>query len=365
MFTSMLTRQRLSRHFFVGRLTRSLGWRRVACALVISALIAAPASSQDLREEARKGEDLTGAEARALEQQLAENPQNLVARARLAGYYDAQPRSVSKELSRHLLWFVKNAPESEMFEAGGPRIVPFLDPEGYAAGKQAWLGLIDEEPENVVLLRNASRFLSPSDRNLEVQFLERGEALEPSNPIWAERLGRSRWREAHNPYEGTDAATAALALADFERAYALSDAEGCADLMPDLAIAAFAAQDQDKARTYAESMLAAAGGARNKEDYIHYGNLVLGRIALAEENLDEAGVRLLAAGRTQGAPLRRFGGPDMALAKALLERGKTETVLRYLHLCLDFWASGEDDLLDWVVLIQAGRIPDFDHNFLF
>ena len=341
------------------------GWRLVACGLVISVLIGTTALAQDLREEARKGAKLTAAQAVPLEQQLAEHPQNLVVRAQLIGHYRAQRRSAPREHSRHVLWFIQNAPESELLESAGARVVPFFDPEGYAEGKQAWLRLIEEEPNNVILLRHASRFFTVSDKNLAAEFLGRAEALEPSNPYWARQLGRIRWREAHNPYEGTDAVTAAQALAGFERAYELSDTDDCADLMPDLAVTAFAAGALEKARGYAEAMLAAIAGNRNKGDYIHYGNLVLGRIALADEDLEEAGARLLAAGRTQGARLRRFGGPDMALAKALLERGETETVLQYLELCLGFWESGEDDLLDWIVLIEAGRIPDFDHNFLF
>ncbi len=361
----MLTRRRLSRLFFVGWLTRSLGWRRVAYALVTSALIATPASAQDLREEAIKGAELTAVQVSALEQQLAENPQNLVARAQLLGYYRAHRRSAREEHSRHVLWFIQNAPESEVFESAAARIVPFFAPSGYAAAKQAWIRLIDEEPENVVLLRNASRFFTVSDDKLAVESLGRAEALEPMNPYWAKQLGRNRWRESHNPYEGTDAAIAARALADFERAYGLSDAEACADLMPDLAVTAFAAGALEKASGYAEAMLAAFAGDRNKGTYIHYANLVLGRIALAEGNQEEAGARLLAAARTQGAPPRRYGGPDMALAKALLERGETETVLRYLELCLDIWERGQEDLRDWIVLIEAGRIPDFDHNFLF
>ena len=330
---------------------------------MISTLIGVPALAQDLREEQLKGSDLTAVEAVALEQQLAENPQNLVARARLVGYYDAQPRSASKEHSRHVLWFIRNIPESEVLQ--GARIAPFFDPEGYAAGKQAWIRLMDDEPDNVSLLRNASRFFTVSDDDLAAEVLARAERLEPSNPYWAQQLGRNRWREAHNPYQGTDAATAAQALAAFERAYELLDAKACADLLPDLAVTAFAAGALEKARGYADAMLAATTGDRNKGDYIHYGNLVLGRIALSEGDLEEARARLLAAGRTEGAPLRTFGGPDMALAKALLERGETQTVLRYLELCLDIWERGQEDLRDWIVLIEAGRIPDFDHNFLF
>ncbi len=328
-------------------------------------LLAMPATAQDLREEAIRGAELTAGQAAALELQLAESPQNLVARAQLIGYYRAHQRSASEDHSRHLLWFIQHAPESDVLATAAARILPFRDPEGYAAGKKAWLRLIDAEPENAVLLRHASRFLSPGDRPLELRLLERGEALEPSNPYWARQLGRSRWREAHDPFEGTAAATAARALADFERAHELSDADAGADLIPDLAVAAFASGDLDKARAHAESMLAASSDRRNQGEYLHVGNLVLGRIALAEGDLEVAGAHLLAAARTEGAPTGTFRGPDMALAKALLEGGATETVLQYLRLCLNIWAAGEDDLLDWIVLIEAGRIPDFDHNFLF
>ena len=343
----------------------TLRWMWFVGALAALMLVGPPGFAEDLRKEAREGFDLTAEEAATLEARLAANPQDLSARAQLLGYYRGQMRSAPQEHSRHLLWFIENVPESEIFESAAARIVPFFAPEGYGAAKRAWLRLIDKDPGNVVLLRHASRFLALSDKSLEIQFLGRGEALEPSNPYWAERLGDSRWREAHNPYEGTDAATAALALADFERAHGLSDAKAGADLMPDLAMTAFGAGALEKARRFAEAMLTATTGDRNRGDYHHYGNLVLGRIALAEGNIQEAGARLVAAGRTEGAPLRRFGGPDMALAKALLEQGETETVLRYLELCLDIWEQGQEDLRDWIVLIEAGRIPDFDHNFLF
>ena len=262
-----------------------------------------------------------------------------------------------------MLWFIQHLPESELLE--GVRITPFFDPEGYTEGRKEWLRLIEEESDNVLLLRNAARYFTVSDDDLAAKLLARGEALEPANPYWATQLGRNRWREAHNPYRGTDAALAAQAFAAFERAYGLSDPDDGADLIPDLAITAFAAGSPETARGHAEAMLAASPGDRNQGDYIHYGNLVLGRIALDEGNLEEARDRLLAAGRTRSAPLRRFGGPDMALARQLLDRGQTRIVLQYLELCLDIWERGEQDLRDWIALIDAGRTPDFDHNFVF
>lgn len=333
--------------------------------LGIPAAVGSAGPIQDLREEARKGEQLTEAEAAALEHQLLENPQNLVARAQLVGYHGTRRRSSPGRHSEHVLWFVRNVPESELLQSAVARIMPFFEPEGYAEAKQAWLRHIEEEPSNVVFLRNASRFFTVSDDELAAGLLGRAEALEPSNSYWATQLGRNRWREAHNPYRGTDPGVAAQAFDAFRRAYDLSGRDDCADLMSDLAITAFAAGDTEKARGYAEAMLAASPGDRNRGDYIHYGNLVLGRIALDEGNLDEAREHLLAAARTRGAPLRRFGGPDMALAKALLDRGQVTIVLQYLELCLDIWERGEQDLRDWIALIEAGRNPDFDHNFVF
>ena len=336
---------------------------RLVAALLAALLIGAPGLAQDLREERLKGADLSAAEAAALERQLLENPQDLVARARLVGYYQASRRTGAKEHSRHVLWFIQNLPESDLL--AGARITPFLDPEGYTEGREEWLRLIEAESDNALLLRNAARYFTVSDDDLAAKLLARGEALEPASPYWPTQLGRNRWREAHNPYRGTDAAIAAQALAAFQRAYELSDPDDCADLMPDLAITAFASGNPETARGHAEAMLAAPPGDRNQGDYLHYGNLVLGRIALNEGNLDEARDRLLAAGRTRSAPLRRFGGPDMALARQLLDRGQAATVLQYLELCLDIWERGERDLRDWITLIEAGRTPDFDHNFVF
>gem|GEM_PF-6669392 len=34
-------------------------------------------------------------------------------------------------------------------------------------------------------------------------------------------------------------------------------------------------------------------------------------------------------------------------------------MLAYLELCLDLWAEGEERLRDWIVLVEAGLVPDF------
>ncbi len=98
-------------------------------------------------------------------------------------------------------------------------------------------------------------------------------------------------------------------------------------------------------------------------DVVHDGHLVLGRIALEEGQIEEAKRHLLAAGKSTGSPGLNSFGPNMTLAKDLLEKGEQETVLQYFDLCRKFWRS--DKLDEWTKDIHAGRIPDFGANLLY
>ena len=240
-----------------------------------------------------------------------------------------------------------------------------FDADGYLEAKRTWQRLVREEPDNVTILRHAAGFHASSEAAFAAGLLRRAESLEPSNPEWARQLAELEWREARRFPEGRDPAGAARALVHFERAHDLSGAADRVDLLPDLALAAFAAGESDKARVHALAMLEAAPRFRDRGDPLHFGNLVLGHIALDANDLEEARTRLLAAGRTGRLPIERSGAPDMSLAKALLQRGESGTVLEYLKLCLDFWPEGEERLLDWIVLVEAGLVPDFRRNLLF
>ena len=96
--------------------------------------------------------------------------------------------------------------------------------------------------------------------------LRQAEDLEPSNPDWALELAGLEWREARRFPEGRDPAGAARALVHFERAYDLSGAADRVDLLPDLALAAFAAGEPNKARVHALAMLEAAPDRRDRGD---------------------------------------------------------------------------------------------------
>jgi hypothetical protein len=52
----------------------------------------------------------------------------------------------------------------------------------------------------------------------------------------------------------------------------------------------------------------------------------------------------------------------MALARDLLGRGETATVLAYLESCGQFWSGNRGKLAEWIALVRAGLTPDFGLN---
>ena len=127
----------------------------------------------------------------------------------------------------------------------------------------------------------------------------------------------------------------------------------------------------DEARQFATDLLVlddkfSRGDPANASgDAVHDRHVVLGLIALDKGQIEEAKQHLLAAGKSNGSPVLGSFGPNMSLAKGLLEKGEQETVLQYLEACRKFWGSGSEKLDAWIKDIQAGRIPDFGSNLIY
>jgi hypothetical protein len=137
-----------------------------------------------------------------------------------------------------------------------------------------------------------------------------------------------------------------------------------APLLARMTRAAFAAGDWARAERCANEALEAAkhGVFWWTGDAIHQGNIVLGRLAERQSNVEAAKGYLLAAGKTPGSSSLASLGPNMALAKELLDRGETATVLEYLEECAHFWDGNRGKLKEWMVLIRGGLKPDFGAN---
>jgi hypothetical protein len=97
----------------------------------------------------------------------------------------------------------------------------------------------------------------------------------------------------------------------------------------------------------------------HKGEAVFYGNQVLGRLALAEGDVERAKAHLLASAETTGSPVLGSFGPSMKLASDLFARGERKVVLRYLERCSSFWEHGADRLSRMVAAIERGETPDF------
>jgi hypothetical protein len=127
----------------------------------------------------------------------------------------------------------------------------------------------------------------------------------------------------------------------------------------------FEAGDYDAANGYALALneMLAEGSKDpelNREAEAVY--VVLGRLALLDGDVEEAKRRLAEAGRLGGSPTRSSFGPNMSLAHDLLLAGEREAVLDFLKACEAFWPDHEDELAEWTMYIEAGRLPDFGAN---
>jgi hypothetical protein len=159
------------------------------------------------------------------------------------------------------------------------------------------------------------------------------------------------------PQGGLTAATNRLAQARTpqERFYALNDA----------AKQSFVAGDAAAAKMYAQELMSLLPKYPNDWNYwnaVQDGNIVLGRIAVKEGRVTEAKQHLLAAGNSPGSSQMKISGPNMSLAKDLLEKGEREVVIQYLELCRRFWNTGGARLNRWRREIDDGKIPGFGEN---
>lgn len=135
--------------------------------------------------------------------------------------------------------------------------------------------------------------------------------------------------------------------------------------LADLAKTAVDADELEKAQTYARELLRAAPNYPKDWNYgnaIYYGNFVIGRVALRQGNIPVARQYLLNASTTPGSPQLNSFGPNMTLAKELLEKQQADVVLQFFSACGNFWSRGRDRLTAWTVEVRRGSIPDFGAN---
>ena len=139
-------------------------------------------------ERHRAAVAMTAAEAAALEQTLAVNPDNLEAREKLIIFYDQAGKVTWEQklagIRKHALWRIAHLPETDLWI---PNISKQYDPEGYARAKQLWLEQTSRPEVTPKTLARAAAFLSAYDKPAAEELLIRGQRMEPAGP-WSDRL---------------------------------------------------------------------------------------------------------------------------------------------------------------------------------
>jgi hypothetical protein len=333
----------------------------VLCAIVLSGL----AGDHEGMGLVMAGGRLSEADARKLEGQVASAPDDVDARIQLLGYYFLRSHASEEAQTarqEHILWLIRNRPDASVLDSPYGHLDAILEGPAYAEGKKAWKEQVDRNPENGSILGRAASYALLHDSATAESLYKRAEAADPQNPKWPRELGHL-YSLGISTKEGTDRKAAAKASLDaYERSLGLlKEVEEREALLPDVATIALEAGDPGKARAFAEELLKARDqDSWNYGNMIHHGNLVLGRLALRDGDMAKAKQHLLAAGETPGSPQLNSFGPNMTLAKELLEKGEKEAVLEYFKRCGTFWKK--DRLQAWTKEVQAGKIPNFGAN---
>ena len=334
----------------------------IVCVCMYSAAFAESASRLAMR-----GSRLTAEEVESLEKQIEKDPNDITSRTKLLGYYFRKQytnKSAREAKQKHVLWLILNSPESEVLATPNGQLNPLMDKEAYSQGKEAWINQLKTKPANLKLLENSADFFLQHDRELAEQSLQKARSLDMENPKWPKKLGflyslgmMRKPLTAKNDAGGK-------ALEQYEIAYELSTDSQRDYLRKSLAKVALAAGKPQKAKEYAEKMLSKNSTGWSYGNNIHYGNIILGKIALASNDIEQAKKRLIEAGKTPGSPQLNSFGPSMALANELLQKGEKDVVLEYFELCSKFWkrARNLQKLHKWSAEVKEDKIPDFGPN---
>lgn len=339
----------------------------IGCLLALACLCST-ALAADVSMLTMSGRRLSAEEAAGLEGKLERDPNDMETRAKLLGYYmlkrlrDPAARKAKQE---SILWLIENAPESDVLSVPAALLKPIEDGEAYARAKQLWADNLQNDPENLALLGNSAKFFLLNDPDLAENSLLKAKSLDPENPEWPESLGQLYWLDMMNSSAEAKRAAAGKALEQYETAYDLSAEMERGYMLQELAKMAMEAGELEKADKYAREMLASGGRDWHSGANVFYGNNITGRIALRSGDIESAKKHLIAAGKTSGSPQLDYFGPNMTLAKELIEEGERKAVLEFFDLCSRFWKMDRGRLKEWAATVEEGGIPDFGANLAY
>ena len=207
----------------------------------------------------------------------------------------------------------------------------------------------------------------PDPRTVAVKAIDLAILAQPDNSNW--RSYRIRILIFRSNFNNVVPLSAADAYAQVKQDFAVLDDNNHRWLLSSIAKLAVRAGALDDATGFAQEMLSKLGdrffGLWLDGEYVFFANMVLGQVAIRNGDTDGAKSYLLTSGTTTGAPSLNSFGPNMSLAKDLLEAGERDSVLTFFDECRVFWKLDNGALDKWSNQVHNGQTPNFGANLLY
>jgi tetratricopeptide (TPR) repeat protein len=304
------------------------------------------------------GAQMNASRALELRREVDSLPQSFEARVKLLGYalsasdLDADWIDVVRE---QWVWCIANEPRSRLHHIGA--LLQGADKSTRFAACERWRAEMVRWPDDVDVLERAGLcfHLAEEWESARAAF-DQLERLDPLNADWPRWTGRclleGGWNEAR----------AEQALAVFQRSLLMKQISSSrAATLLSAAELALRMQRYGLTREYALELLDAArtcelgwmSGAAHLD-----GHRLLGQVALASGDTETAERELLeSASRFSLHRLTSFG-PELDLANALLQFGRTAVVIEFLELCARVWKPVP--IRKWIARIRSGERPELN-----
>ncbi len=315
-----------------------------------------------LLEAFDSGKLLSPEESVQLESALKSDSSDIVSRMKLLGYYRGHPHS--PRYAVHLAWFIDHqAHEEEIVHFAAYVYLRGTNESVYNQLKVHWLKHVEADQSNPAAIFNAADFfILNKDFELAFTCVQKLEScsLKASDffsmAALYEHLGNLVRKDNRETFS-TELFQKAIAW--YEKATVSDDQNWSAST--NLVKLLFEVNRFDQLKDTAAQVL------KNADENIvpaawsiHQVNVTLGKVALAEGDSQSAVRHLAASVEIPHDPsLLSLSGPDMTLARALLEKGEKQAVLDFLAECEQFSLRNhaEDLLQEWKEAIAEGRTP--------
>ncbi len=262
----------------------------------------------------------------------------------------------------NILWLIDNHPRAYVLSTPYCHLSAREETDAFAVAKQKWLNVAESNPHDLSILDNAASFFRSSDPSYSELLYQKAKALEPDNPKWSEKLAQVSTIMGIHKTGAERVAQSRKALAEYQNALVTTlDRSHRLYLLCNTAKAALDAENLDAA----ELAVAEYAALTQKPEYSriedtgHELSLLQGRCALRRGDIDTARGLLLKAAEYPCGP---GFGPNLRLARELLERGERSAVIEYLRQCSKSWDSSSERIAEWTRLIEEGMMPDFGAN---